>query len=589
MRDMMSKAASDRFKQTFFPLSILLALNLLYFWRIIFRTGSMLSYDPLSGGDLNGYLYPIHSFLATTLRSGNLPLWNPWSYCGYPQFADMQTGVFYPLNWVLPLLVNGGHLSYWGYEVFSISHAFLAGVFTFLFVHYLLKRRMIALFAAILFEFNGYVSIYYSTPTVLGTVAWMPLTLLFVIVSIKKESWPWLIPAGLSMAMSFLAGYLEVFVFIFYFISAYFIASMAYHKKLKHLYYLIIFASVTIGITAVQWVPTLELSTHAAGKSFSYSHLTGNIPYSFLNPSLLYTLIFPRHYEWNGNIYIGLAAAILIGAVIFLSNRKLDIFKDFNCTFFAAAGIVSLLLAMGRSTFFYTAFYLLLPGISYGRTPIMFTFIFVFCISITSSYMLSILLSPMANDVKRQLNKYTKYIFFSVILMFLVNISQVLAPNADASLINNLTFMVLMAALCSFIVRLRVNEIIGVRQAASIILILLIFDLFSNSILGKFTNDNPPGRHYNENNELVEYLKSEEMRYRSHANNFYDVFPDGSSSVYAVPVDNGYWIRLNLKEYLLFRGVNLNMSTDYSKEELDQMRLPEGRILDMLNVRYVIQ
>ena len=116
-------------KGSIYCVLILLSLNALYFWRIIFDTGSTLSFDPLSGGDLNGHIYPIHSFLATSLQNGELPLWNPYMFCGFPQFAEMKTGVFYPLHWVLPLMVTDGYLSYRGNEIFSVFHAFLGSFY----------------------------------------------------------------------------------------------------------------------------------------------------------------------------------------------------------------------------------------------------------------------------------------------------------------------------------------------------------------------------------------------------------------------------------------------------------------------------
>ena len=50
------------------------------------------------GGDLASFLYPVYSFAARTYQSGTVPLWNPHLYAGSPFAADMQSGVFYPIN-----------------------------------------------------------------------------------------------------------------------------------------------------------------------------------------------------------------------------------------------------------------------------------------------------------------------------------------------------------------------------------------------------------------------------------------------------------------------------------------------------------
>ena len=45
---------------------------------------------------------------------GQLPLWNPYVFSGYPAQADIQAGVFYPPNWLLrPLLLELGAFFMW--------------------------------------------------------------------------------------------------------------------------------------------------------------------------------------------------------------------------------------------------------------------------------------------------------------------------------------------------------------------------------------------------------------------------------------------------------------------------------------------
>ena len=80
----------------------LLAATLGFFWRILFTPDA---WKPAGGGDLASFLFPIYRYAAASLRAGDLPLWNPHLYGGAPFLADMQTGLFYPLNLLLFLLV----------------------------------------------------------------------------------------------------------------------------------------------------------------------------------------------------------------------------------------------------------------------------------------------------------------------------------------------------------------------------------------------------------------------------------------------------------------------------------------------------
>jgi len=546
----------------------------------------------LSGGDLNGHIYPIHSFLATSLQNGELPLWNPYMFCGFPQFAEMKTGVFYPLHWVLPLMVTDGYLSYRGYEIFSVFHAFLMGAFTFLLVNYLFKNPVVALFASIAFEFNGYVSLYYNNPVNLMVITWMPLTFLFVVKSIKETSFIWAILSGFSMAMSFMGGYFEEFIFIFYFVSIYFVANAIYYDKLEYLYFWAIFVCVTIGTTAIQWIPTLELSLYGADTQLSYADPASNLLYSFLNPSILFTTFFPKHHEWGGTIYIGIITFILVMALPLIWKQEMRIFENFNFIFLASAAMTALLLSMGKPTILYTAFYLLLPGISYGRYPIHFSFIFVFCISILSAYGLLVLLSPITEEVKEKLRKYTNCMLLLLlalaVITFYLNVSLAFTKKLDPAVIDALTFMILMATIGSFIIKLRAAGIIKAEHTAPILIFLLVFDLFSHSTIEKYAFANPPSAHYKKN-ELVEYLQSEATQYRVRAVNFSPAFPDGVASVHAIPVDFGFLFRLCLEDYLLFIGHTPSLCSNYSEKELAFMKLPEDVILNMLNIRYVIK
>ncbi|MCL7971865.1 MAG: YfhO family protein [marine benthic group bacterium] len=51
--------------------------------------------------DVAPFFYPMKHFLAATVRAGELPLWNPWVAGGEPFFASLQPGLLYPGSIVL--------------------------------------------------------------------------------------------------------------------------------------------------------------------------------------------------------------------------------------------------------------------------------------------------------------------------------------------------------------------------------------------------------------------------------------------------------------------------------------------------------
>ncbi|MGH7149703.1 MAG: hypothetical protein ACREIU_03335, partial [Planctomycetota bacterium] len=70
------------------------------------------------------------------LRLGEIPLWNPDLFCGFPQHAVQLTGLFYPPN--LPLLL--GDPFRW-YGLLAAFHAFAAASLTYAFLRRLEAGR----------------------------------------------------------------------------------------------------------------------------------------------------------------------------------------------------------------------------------------------------------------------------------------------------------------------------------------------------------------------------------------------------------------------------------------------------------------
>jgi len=72
------------------------------------------------------YYAPFSAYAAEALGNGALPLWNPYVYMGYPQFADGETGVLFPLHF---LALSTGHVEWlllWGPVIRSLLAALAA-------------------------------------------------------------------------------------------------------------------------------------------------------------------------------------------------------------------------------------------------------------------------------------------------------------------------------------------------------------------------------------------------------------------------------------------------------------------------------
>src|SRR5205085_4170314 len=74
-----------------------------FFWRPLTQSQIWM---PAGGGDFASFYFPTYAYVAAQIKSGTIPLWNPHLFGGMPLAADVQTAMFYPLNWILFLFVK---------------------------------------------------------------------------------------------------------------------------------------------------------------------------------------------------------------------------------------------------------------------------------------------------------------------------------------------------------------------------------------------------------------------------------------------------------------------------------------------------
>ena len=72
---------------------------------------------------------PWRIYAVESLRSGFIPLWNPYAFCGTPFLANLQSTLLYPLNALF--LLTGARQ---GFGISAILHLILGGIFMFAFL-----------------------------------------------------------------------------------------------------------------------------------------------------------------------------------------------------------------------------------------------------------------------------------------------------------------------------------------------------------------------------------------------------------------------------------------------------------------------
>jgi hypothetical protein len=108
-------------------------------------------------------------YAAQRLHAGELPLWNPNNMLGAPFLGNMQSALFYPLNWLLFIWPGGALLVLWAW-----LKLFIAGLGIWALTREVVGvGRVAALVAAVTFAFGAFVIIWLMQGPV-NVIIWLP-------------------------------------------------------------------------------------------------------------------------------------------------------------------------------------------------------------------------------------------------------------------------------------------------------------------------------------------------------------------------------------------------------------------------------
>jgi hypothetical protein len=156
------------------PLLLLVALVLLFFWKLVFSG----QFTFLDSPDLAFQVLPWYQVQAEAWNAGEFPLWDPYQWTGQSLLGQMQPGAAFPLNW--PLFVaplDEGYIDLdWVHLHFVFMHL-LAALFMYALARQLGRSRYASLLVGVAFGCSGYVG---STgwPQMIHGAIWIPLIFL---------------------------------------------------------------------------------------------------------------------------------------------------------------------------------------------------------------------------------------------------------------------------------------------------------------------------------------------------------------------------------------------------------------------------
>ncbi len=277
-------------RRAWWPYGVLAAEVLAFYRLVLFVPGYVIPWD------IQDYHLPLATFIANSLRRGELPLWDPYTYCGVPFYANIQAQLFYPPTLVAILASNAvapDHLLYF-LELQLIGHVLAAGIFT----YWLLRRLGVAPVAATTGATVYQLGAFFASQTqhlgAIDTAAWLPLAFWAVIALAQKPGLIYVAVLAFTFGMSLLAGMPAAATVVLGGSILVALTYVAFREASPKLLLWVVAAAVWgLLLAGVQLLPTAEL-THYSVARFRSDFLAGR---GGLPVQSLVSLVLPNHYS----------------------------------------------------------------------------------------------------------------------------------------------------------------------------------------------------------------------------------------------------------------------------------------------------
>ncbi|MDI7278119.1 MAG: hypothetical protein QME94_19235, partial [Anaerolineae bacterium] len=340
-----------RYRAHLVPLLVWSVLCALFFGTIL------VGVERLPSSDLTAQFHAFALFQAREMAHGRLPAWSPGSYAGTPFASDVQAAAYYPPRWITILAAMPWGFPFLALEWEAVFHIWLAGVFTYALAYSLTREPVAALAGAVAFALGGYLTAYPVLQlAILETITWLPLALLLLRTAVASaRPVPWLVGAGLALAVSALAGHPQTFLYVSYAAAAYYLF-LAIRSRWRWRWMLglgALVATVAVGGQAAALLPALRFLGHTVRGSVSYDFVATGLP------MLDYIqFLVPGVFSFWSPEYLGLAGALL-ALLAAWARRYAD---RAEIIFWAAMALVAAWLAMGDRGILFELIYHTAPG-----------------------------------------------------------------------------------------------------------------------------------------------------------------------------------------------------------------------------------
>ncbi len=349
--------------------------------------------------DYGLFSYPVAFFHRQSFWRGDLPLWNPFNYCGVPFLAQWNTMTLYPLSLIYLLFPMP-----WSLSFFCLAHLFWGGLGMYFLACHWTNHRVASAVAGLIFAFNGLILNFLMWPSHVATFSWFPWVLWLV-----PEGWRCggrkLLWGSIAATMQMLAGAPETIFLTWVTLFALACGDWVLLRSSRRLIACrLAGVAFLVGLlSAAQLLPFLELLAHSQrDRGYGSSSHDWSIPFwgwaNFLVPLFRSSptrqgVFLQNGQYWTSSYYAGIGTVLL---TLVAMRRVLE----WRVRLLAALGLLSLVLAWGDVTELHRLLRFCFPGLGFVRYPVKFVILAVAVMPLMAACGLKSLLSSPARSFR---------------------------------------------------------------------------------------------------------------------------------------------------------------------------------------------
>lgn len=289
--------------------------------------------------------YPWRQLAIDQLKSGHLPVWNPYNLAGTPLAANFQSAPFYP-----------GNIIFWltdfstGWSILVILQPIIGALGLYYFLRFNHLHRLACLFGAFTWIFSGFFVAWLEWNTAGHVAAWTPIILLSIQQVTAKNRFIYLPLLTFALVAQFYAGYPQPWIYLSLLQLSFLLWHLPKTRPTK-IHATLSAAFVAAGLLILPLALHTYQFTHLTNRQFDQGNLLTK-PDWFLPYSHLIQLIVPDYFGNPATLnywgvfnytefvsFIGVIPFIFVLHALFTRNKKFRQLIYFAC-FWATVSLI---------------------------------------------------------------------------------------------------------------------------------------------------------------------------------------------------------------------------------------------------------